>query len=80
MGKQIGLAVHQAMADAASLRDAKLRRVVEKVHGATVADGLAGNALAALAKQCQQEGLSANSHSMEAGAPDPKQYFGEVAG
>ncbi|MCC2596221.1 hypothetical protein LKR43_07700 [Pusillimonas sp. MFBS29] len=57
--------VQQTLENNASLRDAKLRRVVEKSYGAEVADGLAGEALAALARQCEQDnaGMAANARN-----------------
>ena len=70
------LAVNKSMESSASLRDAKLRRVVEKHKGAVVADGLAGDALAEMARQCEQDGaLVANDE--QTGAPDPAEYFAE---
>lgn len=51
VAKQTKAAIAQAVTDAASLADAKLRRIVEKKLGAEVADALAGVALAEMARQ-----------------------------
>ena len=69
INRQLGVAmnkqVQQTLINNASLRDAKLRRVVEKSYGAEVADGLAGDALAELARKCEQDstGMTANARN-----------------
>jgi hypothetical protein len=73
----VGNAVTQAMTDIASKRDAGLRDQVAAIYGRVVANSLAGEALAELARQCKTQSAPAtNAQRDTTGAPDPAaEYF-----
>jgi membrane-bound ClpP family serine protease len=86
IGRNVQMAVHQAISDVDSKRDAALRDEVAEVYGRTVANGLAGEALAELARQCRKKAdspITANSGIPLLTAdvrnlPDDRQRFDEV--
>ncbi|MNV73477.1 hypothetical protein D3C71_1666280 [compost metagenome] len=71
----VGNAVTQAMTDLASKRDAGLRDEVAAIYGRVVANSLAGEALAELARQCKTQSAPATNAQRDTGAPDPAEYF-----
>lgn len=70
-------AVNQAVKDGASLKDAKLRRIVEKHYGQVIADSLAGNALVELSRQCEKKPEPV-TNNLQSDAPDLATYLATI--